>query len=69
MQLSVSLMINEADASCWRRPVGIFIVPHGEDYDNDAGVALTRNEVRLLRDFLSSLLESPDWRHDPAEEQ
>lgn len=66
-KLSLRWIINEADSSCWRRPLELTIGPIDSKDENDEWetcVDLRREDARLLRDFLTSVLASPDLRED-----
>jgi hypothetical protein len=76
--LVVSWKINPADSSCWERPLCLTISPAnllgdpaGSSDDTsdhwETIVDLSREDARLLRDFLTSLLASPDLR-EPVED-
>lgn len=65
--LQIRWIINEVDASEWKRPLQISISPKyfgstvpDAYYENN--VRLSREDARLLRDFVTSLLNSPDFR-------
>jgi hypothetical protein len=58
VKVDVAWTIEEADASCWRAPISVCF-RRGEV---DTVVFLSREEGRLIRDFLTSIIQSPDLR-------
>lgn len=69
--MRVSWCIDEEDASCWRQPCMVTIEPYysfpgpkGDDEVWETVVDLSREDMRVLRDFLTLLLGSPDLRQD-----
>jgi hypothetical protein len=78
--LTVSWVITETDASCWRRPLCLTIeprLPNAVVFPEEHALAakdawetivdLSREDARVLRDFLDLLLRSPDLREDEEE--
>jgi hypothetical protein len=69
VELRVTWMLSEIDATCWRRPLSLSIAPYVSPLGKWPGehwwetcIEMSREECRLLRDFLTSVLASPDWR-------
>lgn len=63
--LTVSWDISENDASMWRQPMSLSILPNNwREAGWETTVTISRQDMRLLRDFLSTFLEYPDIRHD-----
>lgn len=60
--IALSWSLSTEDASCWKRPLTLSISPNGGGEAWETYLYLSREEGRLLRDYLSVMLASPDLR-------
>jgi hypothetical protein len=67
-EMIVASKITQHDASMWVRPFTICVQNVEQTWESN--IDLTREDVRVLRDWLTVLLGTPDWRQgddtDPA---
>ena len=65
-RIEVSLGVSADDASCWRESIYFGVSPGKKKPDEweDIEMFLSRDEARVLRDFLTTLLGSADYRDE-----